>query len=248
MKRGGPLKRGKPLKRTGFKRKPPPKSIAVECETCGRSFERSTRARAAEVTQCRSCRVSGEPVSEKTCPECGDSFTIRPSEKARLYCSRSCYFKNRPPTEEENESRRKKMAGKRKGKKNPNYKTGRYRGKQDRRLSREFTVKKKGEDRCRCCRSPQNLHAHHAVPRSQSRAGRYDLRNCLPLCVVCHSKFHQSADPVVFRDMITREEWEFMSTLIGPTWLDKKYPDRGRPFRDESDRSAGLPIPKEGAV
>lgn len=86
-----------------------------------------------------------------------------------------------------------------------------------------WSVAEKGEEWCRNCGvSGVRLHLHHAVPRSLCPAGRADLRNGIALCPACHSAFH--AGQPLPREMFTEEEWEFISTLIGPGWLARRYP------------------------
>lgn len=205
-----------------------PPQVEAECERCGRQFSRSHRG---DATKCPSCRVGNAPV-EATCVACGDIFEHYPSEGKRKYCSRTCIKGHYKHTEEW----RKQMSERNKdrnGRKNPNFKGGRQAGYATREMRREFNLAKKGERECRVCGSHDNMNAHHAVPRSISPAGRADLRNCLPLCGVCHSSWHRQGKVVIHRDHFTETEWNFITTLIGSPWLDKRYPDRGRPFRRE---------------
>lgn len=89
----------------------------------------------------------------------------------------------------------------------------------------EFSLAAKGGDgRCRSC-AKRAHHAHHAVPRSLSADGKHDLLNCLPLCHACHSGWHDGRR-TIYRDAFTTEEWAFVTTLIGPGWLDQRYPER----------------------
>jgi ribosomal protein L37AE/L43A len=89
-----------------------------------------------------------------------------------------------------------------------------------------WAISRKPAECCRNCGDPaQVLHLHHAVPRSLSPAGKYDLRNGVQLCTRCHLGWHNGR-VVLTRDIFTAEEWDFIQTLIGPTWLDKKYPAR----------------------
>lgn len=93
----------------------------------------------------------------------------------------------------------------------------------------------KREDRCRNCGRPDGgeggrLQLHHAIPRSMSRAAKFDLRNGVPLCVACHMAWHRRAI-VIYRDIFTAEEWAFISSvqLLGQNldaWLDDRYPTR----------------------
>lgn len=84
-----------------------------------------------------------------------------------------------------------------------------------------FTLAAKGEHTCRNCRG-RAQHAHHAVPRSLAPAARADLRNCLPLCADCHSRWHHGTP--IPRSVFTETEWAYISSLIGSSWLDKRYP------------------------
>lgn len=167
-------------------------------------------------------RQSGKP---KPCKACGKEFhAFRSGMK---FCSHSCYL------------------GQLKGPKNPRYKHGRSCGTTDRRYQREFKVKAEQTECCRSCDTPGPLHAHHAVPRSLAPAGKYDDRNCLPLCPSCHSLWHRGTR-IIPRDMFTADEWAFITTLVGPTWLDKRYPEsaqsvvprckRGHPYSGDNLR------------
>lgn len=86
-----------------------------------------------------------------------------------------------------------------------------------------FHIGLKREDACRNCGAEGVvLHLHHAVPRSLAPAGRFDLRNGVPLCAPCHFSWHGGTP--ISRDIFTAEEWAFIETLIGPGWLARKYP------------------------
>ena len=110
-------------------------------------------------------------------------------------------------------------------------KHGRYVG------AEKWTVRNKGEDRCRACgKQPGSgvfgLHLHHVIPRSMWRDGKQDLRNGIPLCFDCHQGWHDRRI-TIYRDVFTAEEWSFLSSVqllgqrIGP-WLDANYPNRVR--------------------
>lgn len=82
----------------------------------------------------------------------------------------------------------------------------------------------KGEHRCRPCGSAYALHLHHAVPRSICpKEAKADLRNGVPLCARCHMDWHQGKP--LPREMFTEDEWGYIETLIGPDWLDRRYPE-----------------------
>jgi hypothetical protein len=89
-----------------------------------------------------------------------------------------------------------------------------------------WSIDLKREPDCRNCNEPsQILHLHHAVPRSQSLSGKYDLRNGVPLCPSCHLGWHNK-QVNIYRDIFTAPEWEFISSLTGSPWLDANYPER----------------------
>lgn len=91
---------------------------------------------------------------------------------------------------------------------------------------RRWAISMKREPVCRNCeQAAEIMHLHHAVPRSHSRAGKYDLRNGLPLCHRCHTGWHQMGVNI-YRDVFTAEEWSFIQTLTGEEWLDRRYPVR----------------------
>lgn len=119
-------------------------------------------------------------------------------------------------------------------------KHGRYSG------LRGWSVKEKGEQRCRVCgkeSAGRPLHLHHVIPRSMCRAAKADLRNGIPLCFDCHQGWHDRR-VVIYRDHLTLQEWEFVAgtQLLGQNvgaWLETHYPDRGRPFREYGVRCGG---------
>lgn len=159
------------------------------------------------------------------CAECGKEFQTSPSrlDAGRKYCSPACYYAKGRRSPEGTEAVRQKMRDQRKGRDNPFFKHGRYAGAKTKELEREFNLRKKGEHKCRNCGNDQGgMNAHHAVPRSLSPEGRLDLRNCLPLCISCHVKWHRGTP--IKRDRFTEDEWSFVSTLIGDTWLEERYP------------------------
>jgi len=113
----------------------------------------------------------------------------------------------------------------RKGKDNPNYRHGNRAGEN----IRAFTLALKGERVCRNCGSGEWLALHHSIPRSTYAAGREELLNGIPLCAVCHRKWHAHTLTIT-RDVFTQEEWSWMSTqeLTGrqvTDWLDRHYPE-----------------------
>ena len=217
--------------------------ITFECEDCASEIERRVDY-VKTSRRCSSCaNKQRRKRMERTCVGCGKSFVARESEVKRdggKYCSRQCWRDNPPEMSEEGKVRHLERVKDREGKKNPAYRHGRYAGQKTKEMEREFNLGKKGETKCRVCGSEDRLNAHHAVPRSLAPAGRADLRNCLPLCAVCHTSWHRGRP--ISRDHFSDDEWAFLESLIGPTWLDKRYP---RPedmtdgyFWDDSGRRA----------
>lgn len=193
----------------------------ITCPECG--YERVSYGE-SNVRLCRACsgklRRNGREIQ---CPGCGVTHYVTPSmeEKGIRYCSIGCaneHIVRKPPTSEA----RKKLSLARRGRKNPNYKDGK---RANEGLSRRWGCRQKGETVCRNC-GREAHHLHHVVPRSLSSKGKHDLRNGLPLCASCHFTWHRSPEPSIYRDIFTAEEWEFITTLIGPGWLDKRYPVR----------------------
>lgn len=88
-------------------------------------------------------------------------------------------------------------------------------------MTPEIAAKIRSEPVCRHC-GFVGVDAHHAVPRSQSRAGRSDPRNVIPLCRADHDAWHAGAP--LPRSIFTAEEWQFIETLKGPGWLGRRYP------------------------
>lgn len=87
---------------------------------------------------------------------------------------------------------------------------------------------RKPEKNCRNCGATGRLDLHHAIPRSRSKAAKYDLRNGIPLCDVCHFGWHHKK-LVICREVFKPEEWEYISSvqLVDrdiTAWLDKHYP------------------------
>jgi 5-methylcytosine-specific restriction endonuclease McrA len=160
------------------------------------------------------------PRKQKKCIVCGQKFA--PRHKTARYCSRECWKLSPPVRTEEQKRQVSEKLRQRWREKNPNFRHGRRAGAHEREMIRVFNLEKKGEERCRVCGSSYNLNAHHAVPRSLAPQARFDLRNCLPLCSSCHMKWHRGTP--IARAVFTGEEWDYLESLIGPAWLDKRYP------------------------
>lgn len=54
-----------------------------------------------------------------------------------------------------------------------------------------WEVLNRDEWKCKRCDSMRDLHVHHVVPRSASKAGILDPENCITLCARCHEDHHQ---------------------------------------------------------
>ena len=87
---------------------------------------------------------------------------------------------------------------------------------------------KRGE-RCRLCGTAGGeLHLHHLIPRSLSRAGRDDPDNLIGLCFSCHDGFHQGTP--IPRSILTMREWEAMERYAPSLgWLARRYPRKATP-------------------
>lgn len=171
----------------------------------------------------------------RTCANegCDATFYNYPSHNRR-YCSRSCMYPNRSiPTQEEKErladiNRAKMIAANRTGRRNPNYKNGKFVGKKAG-VPRSWGPKAKGESCCRTCGSRDHLQLHHAVPRSVCPPeAKTDMRNGITLCASCHVRWHRGSLTIT-RNVFSVDEWDYVSnmTLTGRDiggWLDKHYP------------------------
>jgi hypothetical protein len=165
------------------------------------------------------------------CVTCGEEFWVRASGIGRRkYCSVDCLNANRPKRKDAEHWKRvsDRFSRERRGANNPAYKNGRS---GNRARCTAFSLKLKGEECCRVCGSRDQLHLHHAIPRSMYLAGRDELLNGIPLCNSCHMSWHRRGKVVVYRDHFTDEEWAWLSAveLQGfnmTTWLDERYPIR----------------------
>lgn len=98
---------------------------------------------------------------------------------------------------------------------------------------RALAARQKIRDEGRC-RNPHCSNAlvikpdwHHLVPRS--KFGKYDERvhsvdNAVPLCRVCHTKWHQNIT-VLCRSSLSESEVSFIISVMGDGWIDRKYPE-----------------------
>lgn len=164
------------------------------------------------------------------CQNCGREFYTTPhriSKYNRLYCSHPCWRAKYSEPEDVRKRKAEKFR-KRIGKKNPNFRHGkRVEG-----HIRGFTVKDKGETRCRHCGATEKrLDLHHSVPRRVCPPeAKRDLRNGIVLCTTCHMRWHRRTI-TIYRDIFHPDEWDYISTLelTGRDitgWLDENYPTK----------------------
>lgn len=144
----------------------------------------------------------------KTCEVCEADFIVKANRVSARVCSNKC----------KGELQRTERLSSR----NPAYKHGRSEGWN----IRGWNLAAKGESICRSCGAPA-VHLHHAIPRGKAKAARTDLRNGLPLCASCHTRWH--AGHPIRREVFTKEEWDFLSSveLTGEEveeWLNTHYP------------------------
>jgi hypothetical protein len=222
------------VKRSGLQRKTGPKSKSERgrmpmikiCEQCGVQYS-CERAR-SRFCSLKCSGLSSSPLRghKIVCAECGCLFYAKPSQiaRGRKYCSRACLFAKdrRPPAALKAMAER--FSVERCGPGNPAWKGRDTEGS----IYRVFNVRLKGEHCCRNCGSGGMLHLHHIVPRSMCKSARRDLRNGVPLCPSCHSRWH-ACSITIYRDIFTAEEWAYVSSLrlLGQnieTWLDRRYP------------------------
>lgn len=96
------------------------------------------------------------------------------------------------------------------------------------RVRTSWTLRTKGESRCRNCRKQATV-LHHIVPRA-SLAGRPEGQNPhyngLPLCDSCHRGWHTQSIRIG-REKLRIEEVAFIAGAMGFDWLDTNYPGGG---------------------
>lgn len=202
-------------------------------------------------------RAAAHVARVKTCERCGDEFYDRQAGRKQRYCSMDCAAEGAsekarrryPPREEierlyvEEGFTDRQLAAHyghsytwslnvRKHYGIPAREKGSWRRKPLAQKSdrNRWAISMKREPTCRNCGEVGLLSLHHAVPRSLCRAGKYDLRNGVPLCARCHLGWHNRL-VTLYRDIFTAEEWEFISSLrlSGQrieAWLDDRYPER----------------------
>lgn len=96
------------------------------------------------------------------------------------------------------------------------------------RVRTSWTLRAKGESRCRNCRTKAVV-LHHIVPRA-ALPGRPEIHNPhyngLPLCESCHRGWH-SQSVRIGREKLQIEEIAFIAGAMGFDWLDASYPGGG---------------------
>lgn len=69
---------------------------------------------------------------------------------------------------------------------------------------------------------------HHAAPRSLCPAGRFEGLNFIRLCHACHMGWHDRST-IIYRDVFSDKQWDWLSGHVGQPWLDRWYPTRLTP-------------------
>lgn len=85
--------------------------------------------------------------------------------------------------------------------------TSYYRNKADKLLQE---IGRNTFDNCLVCGGEYSC-LHHYHPKSQSTTLRYDMENCIPVCVRCHFR-HHNGDPIVHQTVLK---------IKGQDWGDK---------------------------
>lgn len=165
---------------------------------------------------------------DRECQNCGETYYARKSElrAGRKYCSAKCKAEGQVGHDWMSQEARQKLSRERRGPKNPMWRGG---SSVERASKSLFSLKKKGDRICRNCGTEENIHLHHAIPRSMYRDGRNELLNGVPLCQTCHYGWHHRR-VVLHRSIFKPEEWEYISgvNLLGQNttaWLDDRYPE-----------------------
>jgi len=66
---------------------------------------------------------------------------------------------------------------------------------------------------CLVCETNKSQTAHHFIYKSQSKTLRYDFRNAIPICNICHCKHHQAGDPRIVDTIIRKNGVEWANEL-----------------------------------
>lgn len=194
--------------------KPDPKPARPEREP--KTLQRKTPLKAKPHDRRRGARSGKLLVCARA--GCEETFYAEPSKIGKSkHCSRVCSIADL--------AERSKVT--RLGSGNPAYKNGRQSG--NAAVSRVFNLRLKGDSACRNCGSRHLVQLHHAIPRGKGTAeSKTNLLNGLPLCVSCHSGWHQGW-LIICRKVFRLEEWSYLLTvrMAGRDtegWLDVHYP------------------------
>ena len=106
------------------------------------------------------------------CPICGETFERDSNHPDMVYCSRSCYDKQR------------RLDGKYKGKDERYLSKIRYGGNREQIFERD-------EHKCKLCGSNKNLDIHHIDFSGESEVPNNETNNLITLCRSCHMKVHK---------------------------------------------------------
>jgi 5-methylcytosine-specific restriction endonuclease McrA len=233
-----------------------PRTLALELHKLRWPMARIVRALETEATEEQICewlfgrRRAAAMARHRICENCGEGFYDRQAKAiGQRYCSPRCAGEGAskrviggyPPRDEivrlyVDERLTDRELGARFGhsytwalKVRQHYRIpGRRKGeraKPPQSERRRWAISMKRETACRNCGTTGFLHLHHVVPRSLSPAGKYELRNGVALCTPCHLGWH-NGHVVLYRDIFRPDEWDFIQTLIGSPWLDRRYPER----------------------
>lgn len=218
------------IRRSEWKARAAAERVTVPCPTCGKNRVTSkANAWRLRGQRCPSCaqkqrydereraglpRSSLKGTGGKRCAHCGGPMR----KNARVkHCSMAC---RKASGQYDHHARA--LAASRRGDGNPNFRHG------ERRNARDWSLKAKGERQCRNCPA-EAVHLHHIVPRSRwPGTERDDLRNGMPLCARCHSRWHRKSPGAPDHTCITDEEREYINTTapVDSAWIARSYPTR----------------------
>jgi len=79
-------------------------------------------------------------------------------------------------------------------------------------------------DKCLICGGVYSC-LHHYVKKSQSTELRYNLKNCIPICVKCHCSIHQGKNDMVVGTivLIKGDEWLKELNILRKQGIGKYY-------------------------
>lgn len=85
-------------------------------------------------------------------------------------------------------------------------------------------------DKCLVCGGQYSC-LHHYYPKSVSYALRYNLKNCIPICVGCHMGVHQRNDPTIINTI---------NDIMGFDWLEELKEAKKVEVRDTIEYIEGV--------